>query len=461
MKDYYALLGVKPNASTAHVDAAYRRLMQKHHPNVRATTQALERMRELNEAWRVLSDPAQREAYDRARTMGMQYQPPTPVAQARVLPQSGVVEFGARPRGGGTCLVGFGILMVLVFAVGVLMWGLNEQVSFVGILERAQNELGALVPLAPTRIAAEDEITPTPDPRCRNGCETPPAGCVVKGDVEPGGARFFYLPNDEGYGDVVVDIAAGDRWFCALTDAQGAGWTRKAPTPTPSLPPPPEAFTTAMPRRNYLVCASEAVLREGPGDEFAPVQNVAQGARVAVTGVNGEWSVVSAGGNTVYVRTASLCAPPPAPTRAAAPAQNGGSTANAPTATAAITAAPVAQPASNFKYAAPQLVEPTDGAHYWCSRELVLGWAGPALGPDEYYLVESKAPERQQWTALADWTRETSVKLSPSRGGGACDAFWWANTGVYEWRVSVVRGERERPEYLSPFSPVGRINYGQ
>ncbi len=459
MKDYYALLNVSPDASLAQIDAAYRRLVQRHHPNARSSPQALERLRELNEAWRVLSDPTLRAAYDQARANGTPYQPPSPPPTLRNVPQASFADFGARHATRSSCLVPIAVLLVLLFALGILAWGLNEQLNFAAMWERAANEVSALLPTreASATKSAQAEPTPTPDPRCRDGCETPPPGCVVKGDVETNGTHYFYLPNDEGYARIVVDIAKGDRWFCALNDAQAAGWTRKAPTETPTLPPPPEAFTTNITRRAFLVCADNAALHEGPGDEFPIAQTVAKDARVFVTGVNGEWSVVTANNAAFYIRSNQLCAPP---TRAAAQVTTAPSV-NDPTPTASSSAnAQSAAPA--LKYPAPQILKPSFGERYWCNRELVLEWSAPAaLAPDEYFLVESKLVEHDHWNALADWTKDTTVMLYPNRGGGECDTVWWSNTGVYEWRVSVVRGSKQTPTYLSPFSEPSRINYGK
>jgi hypothetical protein len=106
---------------------------------------------------------------------------------------------------------------------------------------------------------------------------------------------------------------------------------------------------------------------------------------------------------------------------------------------------------------------PTNGAKYWCSRELVLEWglAGPALADNEFFLVESKLVEHERWFALADWTKSTTVTLFPNRDSGECETVWWTNTGVYEWRISVVTGNKEMPTYLSPFSEPFHINYAQ
>ena len=64
MKDYYRILGVHPNASTAQIKRAYRDLVKQFHPDINQTASAGDRTRELNEAWAVLSDPESRMAHD-------------------------------------------------------------------------------------------------------------------------------------------------------------------------------------------------------------------------------------------------------------------------------------------------------------------------------------------------------------------------------------------------------------
>ena len=67
-RDYYAALGILPDAADVVVRAAFRALAQRYHPDrCDARESAHARMCELNEAYAVLSDPAQRRAYDDAR----------------------------------------------------------------------------------------------------------------------------------------------------------------------------------------------------------------------------------------------------------------------------------------------------------------------------------------------------------------------------------------------------------
>jgi molecular chaperone DnaJ len=63
-RDYYEVLGVGREATDEEIKRAFRRLAQRHHPDVDTSDDAGERFKELNEAYRVLSDRQRRTAYD-------------------------------------------------------------------------------------------------------------------------------------------------------------------------------------------------------------------------------------------------------------------------------------------------------------------------------------------------------------------------------------------------------------
>lgn len=65
--DYYKILQVDPLAEEEVIEAAYRRLARKYHPDVYSGPDASERMRILNLAYGVIGNPARRLAYDGAR----------------------------------------------------------------------------------------------------------------------------------------------------------------------------------------------------------------------------------------------------------------------------------------------------------------------------------------------------------------------------------------------------------
>jgi len=70
--DYYIILQVDPRAEPEVIQAAYRRLAAKHHPDVDPSPEAMERMKLLNAAYEVLSDPVKRREHDMSRLRGQQ-----------------------------------------------------------------------------------------------------------------------------------------------------------------------------------------------------------------------------------------------------------------------------------------------------------------------------------------------------------------------------------------------------
>lgn len=69
-KDYYDVLGVKPDASAEDIRSAYRKLARKFHPDVSKEKNAEERFKDINEAYEALREPDRRSAYDQARAGG-------------------------------------------------------------------------------------------------------------------------------------------------------------------------------------------------------------------------------------------------------------------------------------------------------------------------------------------------------------------------------------------------------
>ncbi len=79
-KDYYAILGVKPDASETDIKTAYRKLARKYHPDKNKEADAEEKFKEVNEAQEVLLNTEKRRDYDQMRVgghyNGQHFQPP-------------------------------------------------------------------------------------------------------------------------------------------------------------------------------------------------------------------------------------------------------------------------------------------------------------------------------------------------------------------------------------------------
>jgi molecular chaperone DnaJ len=63
-QDYYEILGVSRQASGEEIKRAYRRMVKKYHPDIYKGEDANDRIKEINEAYEILSTPEKRAAYD-------------------------------------------------------------------------------------------------------------------------------------------------------------------------------------------------------------------------------------------------------------------------------------------------------------------------------------------------------------------------------------------------------------
>ena len=78
-KDYYAIMGVRRDATQDDIKRAYRKLARKYHPDVSKEPDAELRFKEVGEAYEVLKDPEKRAAYDQLGAdwkAGQEFRPP-------------------------------------------------------------------------------------------------------------------------------------------------------------------------------------------------------------------------------------------------------------------------------------------------------------------------------------------------------------------------------------------------
>ena len=64
MKNYYEILEVDKNASEEVIEKAYKTLAKKYHPDLQNNSKCQDKMRQINEAYEILSNDFKRREYD-------------------------------------------------------------------------------------------------------------------------------------------------------------------------------------------------------------------------------------------------------------------------------------------------------------------------------------------------------------------------------------------------------------
>ena len=205
--DLYLELEVGPEATTDEIEAAYRALMKRHHPD-RAGPEGLARSKRLNLARDWLVDPDRRARYDASRDVPRVDSGSTRRDDGRASPASGVAaghhssghdrpEHAWRTPGGPVALVpaGTAARLGLVGVVAVLAASSRRRPRIVSVRAHGTGSPGALGDTSSTPT-----VEPTPDP-------------------DAGADRGPHPRSDP------------------RSDARTDPTTQPAPTPTPAAPP--------------------------------------------------------------------------------------------------------------------------------------------------------------------------------------------------------------------------------
>ncbi len=155
--DYYEILQVSRNAEQEVIDAAYRRLARKYHPDANKDPKATERMRLLNQAFEVLGNRVKRAQYDGREVRGV---PPPPQQQQQRQQQSEPAQprttqhTPQRPDDTGAAL---GKALALIIGLGLIYWLLTTP---------SQDNIGSTpVPNSSLATASVEFRTAFPDSR--------------------------------------------------------------------------------------------------------------------------------------------------------------------------------------------------------------------------------------------------------------------------------------------------------
>ena len=102
--EYYKTLGVSKTASQSEIKKAYRKLALRYHPDKNTDKKAVDKFKEVSEAYEVLSDPEKKQTYDRFGKDGLNNQ--GGMNPQGMSPEDLFSMFGARTGFGG--FSGFG-----------------------------------------------------------------------------------------------------------------------------------------------------------------------------------------------------------------------------------------------------------------------------------------------------------------------------------------------------------------
>ncbi|MCI8444644.1 MAG: J domain-containing protein [Clostridia bacterium] len=166
MKNYYEILEVNKKASKEIIEKAYRVLVKKYHPDLyvgEKRNDVEQRMRDINEAYRILSDAFLREQYDtelekEERSYQFDRNTQNTMSQKRKNTKNSVQEEAVRRHKVGTFMglvdvtkelfrqrarnkqkkelkredmIAAGLTLVIVIILGIILWCIPETKGFI------------------------------------------------------------------------------------------------------------------------------------------------------------------------------------------------------------------------------------------------------------------------------------------------------------------------------------------
>jgi DnaJ domain len=205
--DYYAVLGVRPDASADEIAATYRSLAKTLHPDARPTDPAAaERFKRVTVAYRVLADVERRRDYDERRARGI-----APVAAPARPPSAATAEPPAPPsRRGGQWAIAGGVLC-LVFGLAATALIITLQRNDADLRSRGTPTTATVVLDGNDRrlefATAGGELIRAPEP-LRTGTGDAPVGARVQIRYDPDRPTQVITTEDKLARDVTLWIVA-------------------------------------------------------------------------------------------------------------------------------------------------------------------------------------------------------------------------------------------------------------
>jgi hypothetical protein len=203
--DYYAELGVKPDASPVEIASAYRSLAKTLHPDARPTDPAsADRFKRVAAAYRVLADVERRRDYDERRANGL-----APVAAAERPVATTQVAAPPNRRGARWAIAGGIACVVLGIAATALIISLQRHDA--DLRSRGTPATATVVEVGSERrlqfTTAGGEAIQAPEP-LRTGTGDTPVGGRVQIRYDPDHPTQVNTNDDKLARDITLWIVA-------------------------------------------------------------------------------------------------------------------------------------------------------------------------------------------------------------------------------------------------------------